>query len=54
MDFVTDESENSTAIDALLHGLAGRLVQFAQEEYSTPATFLGVGGRKVLRDLAKS
>ncbi len=50
VDFVTDESENSTALDALLHGLAGRLVQFAQEEYSNPATFLGVGGRKVLRD----
>jgi len=50
VDFVTDESENSTAIDALLHGLAGRLLQFAKEGYSTPATFLGVGGRKVLRD----
>jgi hypothetical protein len=50
VDFVTDESENSTTLDALLHGLAGRLVQFAQEEFSSPATFLGVGGRKVLRD----
>jgi hypothetical protein len=50
VDFVTDESENSMAIDALLHGLADRLVQFAQEGYSTPETFLGVGGRKVLRD----
>jgi len=50
VNFVTDESKNSTALDALLHGLAGRLVQFAQEEYSNPATFLGVGGRKVLRD----
>ena len=50
VDFVTDESKNSTVLDALLHGLAGRLVQFAQEEYGNPATFLGVGGRKVLRD----
>jgi hypothetical protein len=50
VDFITDESENSAEIDALLQSLAERLIRFAQEGYMKPSTFLGVGGTKVFRD----
>ena len=50
VDFITDEYEDSVQIDALLQGLAERVVKFADENYIKPATFLGVGGRKIFRD----
>ena len=50
VDFITDEGGDSAGIDALLQGLAGRLIRFADEGYARPESFLGVGGRKVLRD----
>jgi len=50
VDFVTDESENSSEIDALLHSLAERLIRFAYEGYTRPVTFLAVGGSKLFRD----
>lgn len=50
VDFVTDESENSSEIDALLHSLAERLIRFAYESYIRPATFLAVGGAILFRD----
>lgn len=48
--FVTDESADSSTVDALLEALAKRLFISAQSSYIKPMTFLGVGGRKVLRD----
>lgn len=50
VDFVTDESENSSEIDALVHSLAERLIRFAYESYIRPATFLAVGGMILFRD----
>jgi len=50
VDFITDEYEDSAQIDALLQSLAERVVTFADENYIKPATFLGVGGRKIFRD----
>jgi multimeric flavodoxin WrbA len=48
--FVTDEFGESEDIDALLQHLAAKLVGNAAKKYIKPATFRGVGGRKVLRD----
>ena len=50
VDFITDEGGDSIEVDALLQDLAGRLIHFADEGYARPESFLGVGGRKVLRD----
>ena len=50
VDFITDECCDSAEIDALLQSLAERLIRFADEGYARPASFLGVGGRKVFRD----
>jgi multimeric flavodoxin WrbA len=50
VDFITDECGDSMEIDALLQSLADRLVRFADEGYIKPASFLGVGGKKVFRD----
>ena len=50
VDFVTDEYEDSSEIDALLRQLAERLVKFSDERYIKPPTFLAVGGMKILRD----
>jgi multimeric flavodoxin WrbA len=50
VDFITDECEDSRDIDAHLDFLAERLVSFAKADYVSPATFLGVGGRKIFRD----
>ena len=50
VDIITDESENSAEIDALLQGFAQRLVSFAEKGYIRPQNFLGVGGHKVFRD----
>lgn len=50
VDFVTDECGDSAEIDALLLSLAERLIRYANDGYAKPASFLGVGGRKVFRD----
>ena len=50
VDIITDEMEDSLTIDALLHGLADRLVRFSEEGYIKPKNFLGVGGHKIFRD----
>jgi multimeric flavodoxin WrbA len=47
---VTDESADSTAIDALVAELADALVRPAVPGYAPPMTFLGVGGRRIFRD----
>jgi len=50
VDFITDESEDSSQLDGLLQGLAERLSQFSEVNYIKPNTFLGIGGRKLFRD----
>jgi multimeric flavodoxin WrbA len=50
VDFVTDESGDSAQIDALLQGLAERLVRFTERNYIPPKTFLGTAGMKIFRD----
>jgi hypothetical protein len=50
VDFITDEYEESSRIDGLLHNLARRLVEFSDKKYIKPLTFLGIGGMKVFRD----
>jgi multimeric flavodoxin WrbA len=50
VDIITDESENSAEIDALLQGFAQCLVCFAEKGYLRPQNFLAVGGHKVFRD----
>lgn len=50
VDFVTDEFGDSAKIDALLLSLAQRLIRSANDGYAKPASFLGVGGKKVIRD----
>ncbi|MFT5701167.1 MAG: hypothetical protein ACI8ZB_004056 [Desulforhopalus sp.] len=51
VDFVTDECGDSAEIDALLLSLAERLIRYANDGYVKPASFLGVGGSKVFRDV---
>jgi multimeric flavodoxin WrbA len=48
--FVTDEVPGSGELDALLDGMAARLVQCAESGYIPPRTFYAVGGHKVFRD----
>jgi multimeric flavodoxin WrbA len=50
VDFITDEYEDSTEIDALLQSFATRLVRFADKNYIKSPTFLSVGGMKIFRD----
>lgn len=50
VDFVTDECCESENIDDLLQGLAEKIVRCANDRYIQPNSFLGVGGKKVLRD----
>lgn len=50
VDFITDECGDSAEIDALLLNLAGQLIRSASNDYAKPVGFLGVGGRKILRD----
>jgi multimeric flavodoxin WrbA len=47
---VTDECDDSAALDALLDSLALELVECARAHYVRPRTFLGVGGQKIFRD----
>jgi len=48
--FITDEYGDSTEIDGLLQNFGKCLVQFANNGYVRPHTFLGVGGKKLFRD----
>lgn len=48
---VSDEYAASAEIDAQLYGLAGRLIRFADRQYTGPITFLGLGIHKIIRDL---
>lgn len=50
VDTVTDEVEESAFIDARIDTLVRRLVAFAERGYVRPATFVGIGGRKIFRD----
>ena len=47
---VTDECDDSAAMDAVLDSLSLRLAELAEAGYVPPKTFLGVGGMKVFRD----
>lgn len=47
---VTDECDDSRDLDRLIDGLARRLVACDEAGHIGPMTFLGKGGRKVLRD----
>ncbi|MBP2652792.1 MAG: hypothetical protein H6Q73_361 [Firmicutes bacterium] len=47
---VTDEYSESKEIDGLLEEMARQSIEFAKRRYIKPATFLGVGGRKIFRD----
>lgn len=47
---VSDECGESRELDRLVDGLAWRSVAASEAGYVGPATFLGKGGRKVLRD----
>ncbi len=47
--FLSDEHPSAT-IDALIDGLARRLVSLASSGYIQPPSFLGLGGRKIFRD----
>ena len=49
--FVTDEYKNDQEITALITKLADDLCWAVEKDHDRPATFLGVGGRKVFRDL---
>jgi len=48
--FITDESKDSEKLDALLEGMATRLVRCAESGYIPPNTFYAVGGHKIFRD----
>jgi len=50
VDIITDEAEDSDAIDKGLQGMAVRLIRLAKTEYVKPMTFLRQGARKILRD----
>ncbi len=50
VDLITDEGEDSAELDALLQGLAERLIHDADHQYIKPRTFLGIGGMKIFRD----
>lgn len=48
--FITDEGQNNHGIEASMDELIYRLFSPALRGYTSPPTFPGVGGRKVLRD----
>jgi hypothetical protein len=47
---VTDECDDSKELDQLVDHLARRMVEAAEAGYVRPMTFLGKGGKKILRD----
>jgi multimeric flavodoxin WrbA len=50
---VSDEYDDSGYITSLIGDFASELVWALEKRYRKPATFLGVGGHKTLRDLVK-
>ena len=50
VDIVTDEVEESPFIDGRIDTMVRRLAAFSQRGYIRPATFVGIGGRKIFRD----
>lgn len=50
VDMITDECGDSAEMDALLHGLAQRMVGYSVKGYMKPQNFLAVGGHKIFRD----
>ena len=50
LDFVTDESENSEAIDKLIAVSSQKVISFSKQKVIREADFLGVGGMKIFRD----
>lgn len=50
VDIVTDEEEDSLALDGRLQHLAKRTIRFAEKNYVKPKTFLSIAGMKILRD----
>jgi multimeric flavodoxin WrbA len=49
-DIITDEPEDSAAVDAALDSLAARLVRHAEQGFVRERDFLGIAGTKVFRD----
>ena len=47
---VTDECGDSRQLDIILDDLARKCMDYAEETYIRPKTFLGVGGHKIFRD----
>ena len=47
---VSDEAENGSEIDSRIDSLARNLSDDLETRYIAPATFIGVGGKKVFRD----
>lgn len=52
VDIITEEAEDSDAIDKGLQSMAVRLIRLAKAEYVRPGTFFRQGARKILRDEA--
>jgi multimeric flavodoxin WrbA len=50
VDIITDEAEDSDAIDKGLQSMAVRLIRLARAEYVKPGTFFRQGVGKILRD----
>lgn len=48
---VTDESSSSEETTVLLYDLAAKVMRAIETKITRPANFLGVGGRKIFRDL---
>ncbi len=50
LDFVTDESEDSEAIDRLIAVNTQKVISFSEQKIVREHDFLGVGGMKIFRD----
>ncbi|MBN1614114.1 MAG: flavodoxin family protein, partial [Deltaproteobacteria bacterium] len=54
VDIVTDESEDSKIIDALIQNGAERMMWLDERKFTRPPSFLYEGGHKIFRDLVWS
>lgn len=50
VDIISDEQEDSGAIDHMVEGLAERLSRHVAHDYSKSQTFYGIAGTRLLRD----
>jgi len=48
--FITDEYGEATELDSVIVGFAKNLINFSENSFIKPRTFLGVGGMKIFRD----